>query len=203
MSILSKYKTRYIDHEAEEMSVMDYLNLCKGTRLAYASAAERMLHAIGEPQDVDTSKDERMSRIFSNRRLKIYPAFKDFHGMEDTIQDIVSFFRHAAQGLEESKQILYLLGPVGGGKSSLAERLKELMQRVPLYVLMGKNATTDKWEISPTYESPLGIFSQADDADEIEAEFGIPTRYLRYIMSPWAVKRLQESNGDIDAAFKV
>jgi serine protein kinase len=38
--------------------------------------------------------------------------------MEETIERIVSFFRHAAQGLEERKQILYLLGPVGGGKSS-------------------------------------------------------------------------------------
>jgi branched-chain amino acid transport system ATP-binding protein len=33
--------------------------------------------------------------------------------MEDTIQRVVSFFQHAAQGLEERKQILYLLGPVG------------------------------------------------------------------------------------------
>jgi predicted Ser/Thr protein kinase len=30
---------------------------------------------------------------------------------------MVSYIRHAAQGLEEKKQILYLLGPVGGGKS--------------------------------------------------------------------------------------
>ena len=48
--------------------------------------------------------------------------------MEETIERIVGFFSHAAQGLEERKQILYLLGPVGGGKSSLAERLKTLME---------------------------------------------------------------------------
>jgi serine protein kinase len=41
-----------------------------------------------------------------------------------TIDNIVSFFKHAAQGLEESKQILYLMGPVGSAKSSLAESLK-------------------------------------------------------------------------------
>jgi len=34
---------------------------------------------------------------------------------EETIERIVGFFRHAAQGLEERKQIVYLLGPVGGG----------------------------------------------------------------------------------------
>ncbi len=44
--------------------------------------------------------------------------------MEEAIEQIVAFFKHAAQGLEEKKQILYLLGPVGGGKSSIAERLK-------------------------------------------------------------------------------
>src|SRR3546814_2765460 len=50
------------------------------------------------------------------------------YGMEECIDQIVSYFRHAAQGLEEKKQILYLLGPVGGGKSSLAEKLKELIR---------------------------------------------------------------------------
>ena len=72
--------------------------------------------------------------------------------MEETIERIVGFFRHAAQGLEERKQILYLLGPVGGGKSSLAERLKQLMEKEPIYVLKAGN------EISPVFESPLGLF---------------------------------------------
>jgi predicted Ser/Thr protein kinase len=64
-------------------------------------------------------------------------VFEEFYGMEDAIQQIVSYFCHAAQGLEEKKQILYLLGPVGGGKSSLAERLKALMQEVPFYAIKG------------------------------------------------------------------
>ena len=96
--------------------------------MMYASAPERMLAAIGEPKLVDTSKDARLGRIFMNRTIRVYPAFAEFYGMEETIERIVGFFRHAAQGLEERKQILYLLGPVGGGKSSLAERLKALME---------------------------------------------------------------------------
>ncbi len=75
-----------------------------------------------------------------------------FFGMEDTIQRVVSYFQHAAQGLEERKQILYLLGPVGGGKSSLAERLKALMETQPIYVLAAGD------ELSPVFESPLGLF---------------------------------------------
>ena len=103
--------------------------------MTYATAAERMVAAIGEPEVIDTAKDARLGRIFMNRTIKVYPAFADFYGMEDTIERIVNFFRYAAQGLEERKQILYLLGPVGGGKSSIAERLKQLMEHMPIYVL--------------------------------------------------------------------
>jgi serine protein kinase len=41
------------------------------------------------------------------------------------------------------------------------------------------------------------LFDPDEDAKILEEEYGIPPRYLRYIMSPWAVKRLQEYNGDI------
>ena len=151
-----------------------------------------MLHAIGTPEYVDTSTDARLSRLFSNRVIARYPAFREFHGMEDTIEQIVSYFRHAAQGLEEKKQILYLLGPVGGGKSSMAERLKKLMERCPIYALKG----------SPVFESPLGLFDPDEDAEILERDYGIPRRYLNVIMSPWAVKRLHEFGGDI-SKFRV
>ena len=116
---------------------------------------------------------------------------RDFFGMEETIERIVGFFRHAAQGLEERKQILYLLGPVGGGKSSLAERLKQLMEKEPVYVLKAGN------EISPVFESPLGLFDPVTLGAEIEKRYGIPRRRLTGTISPWAVKRLEEFGGDI------
>jgi serine protein kinase len=198
MSIFEKYQQRYDHRQAEELTVQEYLEGCRTDRMMYASAAERMLTAIGEPVIVDTRKNERLSRIFTNRKIKTYPqSFGDFYGMEDTIEQIVAFFKHAAQGLEESKQILYLLGPVGGGKSSLSERLKSLMQRVPIYVLKAYNAQRDRWEVSPVFESPLGLFDLDEDGETIEAEYDIPRRYLKHIMSPWAVKRLEEAEGDI------
>src|ERR671922_2668518 len=150
-----------------------------------------MKAAIGEPELVDTSKDQRLGRIFMNRTVKIYPAFKDFYGLEETIERIVGFFRHAAQGLEEKKQILYLLGPVGGGKSSLADRLKDLMEKCPIYVL----ATNDG--MSPIFESPLGLFDPVSMGRMLEDRYGIPERLLMGNMSPWAVKRLDEFGGDI------
>ena len=135
MSIFDHYKARYESIQQEEMSLQEYLDLCKEDPIAYANASERMLQAIGEPELVDTSLEPRLSRIFSNKVIKRYPAFHEFYGMEEAIEAIVSYFRHAAQGLEEKKQILYLLGPVGGGKSSLAERPKALMQHIPFYAI--------------------------------------------------------------------
>jgi len=131
MNIFDNYTARYERTREEEYSMQEYLDLCKRDRLVYASASERMLAAIGEPELVDTRHDSRLSRIFSNKVIKIYPAFREFYGMEEVIEQVVSYFRHAAQGLEERKQILYLLGPVGGGKSSIAERLKFLMEKIP------------------------------------------------------------------------
>jgi serine protein kinase len=173
------------------MTLEEYLKGCRNDPSFYASASERMLLAIGEPQLIDTSQDSRLGRIFMNRTMKVYPAFADFYGMEETIERIVGFFRHAAQGLEERKQVLYLLGPVGGGKSSLAERLKLLMEKCPAYVLKAGK------ELSPVFESPLGLFDPNSMAEILEDKYGIPQRRLLGTMSPWAVKRLQEFNGDI------
>ena len=187
MSIFARYQDRFEASQEEEMSVQEYLELCKRDPTAYASVAERMLLAIGESELVDTRTDPRLSRIFANKMIRVYPAFRDLYGMEEVIESIVAYFRHAAQGLEEKKQVLYLLGPVGGGKSSLAERLKYLIEKVPFYAIKG----------SPVHESPLGLFDPNEDAAILEGDYGIPSRYLSTIMSPWAVKRLQEFGGDI------
>jgi serine protein kinase len=192
MSIFDRYQSRFEEAKEEEYTLQEYLELCKNDASAYATAAERLLLSIGEPELIDTKKDPRLSRIFSNKIIKIYPAFKEFYGMEETIERIVAFFKHAAQGLEEKKQILYLLGPVGGGKSSLAEKLKSLMEKRPFYAIKG----------SPVNESPLVLFDANEDGPILEDDYGIPRRYLNGIMSPWTVKRLHEFNGDI-TKFKV
>jgi serine protein kinase len=194
--LFSRYAQNYEGRKEVEMTLFEYLEACKKDPLIYATAAERILAAIGEAEVVDTAKDPRLGRIFMNRTIKVYPAFNDFYGMEETIERIVGFFRHAAQGLEERKQILYLLGPVGGGKSSLAERLKSLMERQPIYALKAGK------DVSPLFESPLGLFDPDQMGSVLEDKFGIPRRRLTGLMSPWAVKRLDEFGGDI-SKFRV
>jgi len=189
---LAGYTKRFVDNKEEDLSLDEYLELCKTDPTAYANPAERLLMAIGDPEMVDTRHDPVLSRIFSNKVIQQYSVFKEFYGMEEPIEQIVGFLKHAAQGLEETKQVLYLLGPVGGGKSSVAEKLKDLMEKVPFYAIKG----------SPVFESPLSLFNLEEDGGLLQERFGIPTRYLRFLMSPWAVKRLQEFNGDI-SKFRV
>lgn len=199
MSILDEYTKSFQAERHELMTLSEFLEECKTDNSLYSSPAERMIKAIGEPKLIDTSKDDKLSRIFMNRTIKIYPAFKDFYGMEDTIERIVSYFVHAAQGLEEKKQVLYLLGPVGGGKSSLAERLKELMEVNPIYVLAIK--TKKGVELSPVFEHPFGLFKPSIFAERLENEYNIPRRYVTGLASPWAIKRLDEVDGDLNKFF--
>lgn len=189
--ILRLYSENYESEKRVTLSLKEYLEAAQNDASLYSSAAERMVQAIGDPTHVDTSNDPRLGRIFMNRTIKTYSTFDEFYGLEETIERIVGFFRHAAQGLEERKQILYLLGPVGGGKSSLADRLKKLMETQPVYVLCADD------ELSPILESPLGLFDPHTMGQVLEDDYGISRRRLPGYMSPWALKRLDEFGGDI------
>lgn len=186
MNITKVVKARFQKTTQVEMSLEDYLLLAQTDASVYANAYERILSVIGAPELVDTHNDPVLGRVFSNRVIKRYKVFEQFYGMEDIIERLVAYFKHASQGLEESKQVLYLLGPVGGGKSSLAEKIKELIEVLPIYTLKIND------ELSPIQESPLGLFTK-EDSEALK----IPESYLKERLSPWATKRLKEVNGDI------
>lgn len=191
-SLAKVSKKRYDDMFANNiMTLEEYLDVCSKDSFAYASPAERLLKAIGDPVMIDTADDQRLGRIFSNRKIKIYPAFSDFYGMEETVENLVSFLRHYDQGLEESKQILYFLGPVGGGKSSLVDRIEQLMESQPLYVLRAGD------EVSPVFDDPLSLFNTPEAKRLLTKEYGIPERVITTRPSPWANEKLKEFVGDV------
>ena len=97
MGIFEQYKDRYEAHKEEEFTIQEFLEICKNDPTSYANSAERLLNAIGTPKMVDTSQDPTLSRIFSNRVITRYPAFNEFYGMEEAIEQIVSYLKHAAQ----------------------------------------------------------------------------------------------------------
>src|SRR5438045_9475047 len=179
--VFDVFSSDYARQRLETLSLREWLLAARDDRMLYASPAERLVAAIGEPELIDTAQDSRLGRIFFNRTIKVYSAFDGFFGMEDTIERIVGYFKHAAQGLEERRQILYLLGPVGGGKSSLAERLKDLMEKHPIYVLKAGD------HISPVFESPLGLFRSEELGSLLTDRYGIERHRLTGLIGPWAV----------------
>ncbi len=191
--LFTAFRESFVRALDEEMGLEDFLHYCKSDRMAYASAHECVLEAIGKPRLVNTADDARLSRIFQNRVIQTWDAFADFHGMEETLMSLYAYFLHAAQGLEERKQVLYLLGPVGGGKSSLAEKIKSLCEQFPIYTL--KDSVSGR--LSPMLESPLGLFPRDRFGAQMEDRYGIPRRALTGIASPWALKRLKEFKGDL------
>jgi serine protein kinase len=112
-------------------------------------AHKRMYNMILKPgyNELDTEHNVRLKRIFGNRKIRSYNFFnKDFFGIEDVLQKIVRYFRSAAMKGEESRQVLFLVGPVGAGKSSIIESLKRgLEQSDPVYCIDG----------CPIHENPL------------------------------------------------
>ena len=190
MSVLNRINNRR-KVSGEELTIDEYIELCKKDSMVYASPHQRLLDAIGEPEIVDTSKDPRLGRIFQNKKIKTYKSFGGFYGMENTIEQIVNYLKAASQGLEEANQILYLLGPVGGGKSSLAERIKLLMEQAEFYAIKD----------CPVNESPLNLFDPDLDGDYFE-EMGISKRYLKFPLCPACLKRMELNNGD-PSIFKV
>jgi serine protein kinase len=80
---------------------------------------------------------------------KTYNFFsEDFFGIEKAIAQIVRYFHSASLKGEESRQVLYLMGPVGSGKTSLVEKIESLLEdSEPFYAIDG----------CPMHEEPLHL----------------------------------------------
>jgi serine protein kinase len=132
-------------------SLLDYLELVKAdpliTKMSHARIYDMIISA-GQRNIHDTD-DPRTKRLYKDEPIKVFNFFADeFFGIERTISQIVRYFHSASLKGEESRQVLYLMGPVGSGKSSLVERVQRgLEQLPPVYAIEG----------CPMYEEPLHL----------------------------------------------
>lgn len=117
--------------EKFEGTFLDYLQVLKENPDLSMLSHQRMFEIInGEGVKViNTVENPRLRRIYGNDVIKEYGFFKDFYGIDKTIMKIVNYFNTAAMKGEESRQVLYLVGPVGAGKSSIMEALKKGLER--------------------------------------------------------------------------
>ena len=152
-------------------TLLEYLDLVKKSpetvRLAHASLYN-MIKDLGI-EEINVEEDARLARIFKNKKLKQFNFFADeFYGMDETLASVVRYFHSASLKGEESRQVLYLVGPVGSGKSSLVEKLKwGLESQPPIYVLDGCPMHEEPLHLIPRhlrreFEKMLGVSIEGD-----------------------------------------
>jgi serine protein kinase len=132
-------------------TMLEYLELVREQPGTHKLAHKRLYDMINDQGmvEVDLEQNPRLKRIFKGEKLRVYNFFADeFFGMEKTINQIVRYFHSASLKGEESRQVLYLVGPVGSGKSSLVERLKKGLEHLPpIHAIEG----------CPMFEEPLHL----------------------------------------------
>jgi len=132
-------------------SFLEYLERVREDPILPKLAHSRLYDVIVKPgiSDILDGDDPRVKRLYKDESVKVYSFFRDeFFGIEKTIAQIVRYFHAASLKGEESRQVLYLMGPVGSGKSSLIEKLQRgLEASEPFYALDG----------CPMFEEPLHL----------------------------------------------
>jgi serine protein kinase len=183
-------------------TLIEYLELVKSdptiTKMAHARIYD-MIITIGT-RNINDTDDPRTKRLYKDEPIKVYNFFADeFFGIERTIAQIVRYFHSASLKGEESRQVLYLMGPVGSGKSSLVERVQRgLEQATPVYSIEGCPMHEEPLHLVPRhlrreFEKMLGVHIEGDLCPvcryRLKEEFG-----LRYEDFPIETRNFSKRN---------
>jgi serine protein kinase len=158
---LVKRLEEYRDRERELMwegTFAQYFEIASKKPEVAQLSHERIYHMIMDAGVETTRTGEPRYKFFS----------QEIFGIEKPLQQIVDYFHSAAQRLEVRKRVLLLMGPVGGGKSTIVYLLKrglEAYSRTPagaIYSIKG----------CPMHEEPLHLIPPELRPD-LEKEFGL------------------------------
>jgi serine protein kinase len=172
-------------------TLLEYLELVRQDPSVVKLAHGRIYDMIMRQGVVEMleSDDPRVKRLYKDESLKVYNFFRDeFFGIEKTVSQIVRYFHSAALKGEESRQVLYLMGPVGSGKSSLVEKLQRGLEDLdPVYAIDGCPMFEEPLHLLPRhlrkeFEKMLGVNIEGDLCPvcryRLKEEFG--TRYEEF-----------------------
>ena len=129
-------------HKKREWSgtLLDYLEMLRAdpsiTQLAHARV-NHVIVSAGSSGILETDNPRTRKLFAEDEKLLVYRFFSgEFFGIEKTIAKIAKYFHAAGLRGIESRQVLYLMGPVGSGKSSLVEKIhKGLEASSPFYAI--------------------------------------------------------------------
>ena len=164
-----------------EGSFREYFELVsQNPRLAQLSHARvnDMVHAAGIEKLNEGMRDEAT-------RYKFFA--EELYGIEEPLARIVEYFKSAAQRLEVRKRILLLMGPVGGGKSTIVTLLKRGLEDYTRTDAGAAYAIKD----CPMHEEPLHLIPHELRA-EIEKHYGI---YIEGDLCPQCRYALEHTYG--------
>ena len=150
---------------------VDYLGVVQNDPKIVNLAARRLSDAIESNGVTKMSEtDPRLKKLFDSDQVRIYDYFSsDFFGHERVIAKIMRFLKAASMKGEESRQVLLLMGPVGSGKSALADALKRALElhAEHIYHLEGCPVREEPLHLlprslRPQFEQMLGVHIEGD-----------------------------------------
>ena len=150
---------------------LEYLDKVKAdpslVKLAHARLYDVIMRAGAH--DITESDDSKLRRLYGDEPIKIYNFFRsEFFGIERTLAQVVRYFHAASLHGEESRQVLYLMGPVGAGKSSLVERLQRGLEQIPpVYAIDGCPMAEEPLhlipkQLRPEFEKTLNVHIEGE-----------------------------------------
>ena len=176
MDLLKKLK-KYQDNSKvsfEEMTLGEYISLLKKNKGIHKGAHKRVLDMILS-YGVERGSDDKIIKynFFDN----------EIFGIEDSIEEIMSYLRAAASGSEVGKRILLMYGPTSSGKSQIAILLKKGLEKYT----KGKEGAVYSLSESPMHEDPL-VAIPNDLREAVEAELSLSidgqlSPYMSYVLS--------------------
>jgi len=148
------------------------------TRLAH----ERIYHMIMDAGIETTRTGEPRYNFFS----------QEIFGIEKPLQQIVEYFHSAAQRLEVRKRIMLMMGPVGGGKSTIVHLIKRGLEAYTRTEVGALYAIKD----CPMHEEPLHLIP-LELREDVEKEFGLYIEgdlcpHCRYMVDTEYTRRIED-----------
>ncbi|KPU46108.1 Lon protease [Oxobacter pfennigii] len=154
-----------------EGTFLEYLQIVKENP-QIVKLSHRRMHDIITGKGYEVLKPEdnpRVKKLYGNESIRKYNFFKDdFFGIDKVVMKLVNYFHSAAMKGEESRQVLYLVGPVGAGKSSLVESVKKALESAePIYAIKGCPMREEPLHLIPKhlrkdFEKALGVEIEGD-----------------------------------------
>jgi serine protein kinase len=182
VNLAEKFDKKRFQVLHEEMTFTEYIEKViqnpKLARSAYQMIYD-MIVAKGTKEEEKFRKTYVHYNFFDDKEIPI-------QGLQETLHDLVQFFRGAAGGYGPERRVLLLHGPVGSSKSTICRLLKRGLEK---YSQTEEGAWyTFKWTNLPTGDD--GIYTNEEDESPMHED---PLKLIPYEVRKEFIAQLNET----------